>query len=255
MTEGDTPPTTTSAAEPRPSLWTIAMVHAWLLEYAPDGDETLAVCLAGDIVYDYEQECRRLTARIDQLAVALVVEKAQTAALQGQLDATRAGSFVPLPDGEYTMQNWDDHTYTLHVTSNGAELEAWGDGDENKYKDGSPKRVEEIGVGDYRLCKRTAPSAAATGKGEPVLLVDEPDKFGTITVWVDKRERFQPRVEVHTTDFADDGSLIPDYKLYFYNRTFEVQEAHDFARAILLGCEIAEQHAQQRPSAQDGQRA
>lgn len=99
---------------------------------------------------------------------------------------------------------------------------------------------------------KTQTSAAATATGEPVLLVDEPDKFGTITVWVDKRERFQPRVEVHTTDFADDGSLIPDYKLYFYNRTFEIQEAHDFARAILLGCEIAEQHAQQRPSAQDG---
>lgn len=79
--------------------------------------------------------------------------QARIAELQGQVDAARAGSFVPLPDGEYTMQGWGDHTYTLFVSCDGAELEAWGDDDENKYKDGSPKRVEEIGVGEYRLCR------------------------------------------------------------------------------------------------------
>lgn len=212
-----TPPTGSplgpSAAEP---LWTKAQVDAWLHARNALGDTRLAVVLASEIVYDYEQKCRRLTARSDQLAVLLTVEQAQVAELQStykkllelnerncndalrikrwsdaafdfallvnndirakdarlaelqhQLEAAQAGSFVPLPDGEYTMQGWGG-TFTLNVCFDGAELEAWSNAAEDKYKDGSPRRVEEIGVGDYRLC-RLQPASDGNEEAVPTI--------------------------------------------------------------------------------------
>lgn len=78
------------------------------------------------------------------------------------------GAWMPVEDGEYTMPLWDGDTYTLHVTDNGETLEAWPDADKHKFKDGSPKQVEEIGLNDYRLCMRTAASSPATATSEPV---------------------------------------------------------------------------------------
>lgn len=71
----------------------------------------------------------------------------------------------PLSDGEYTMPLWDRGTYTLHVCDDGDTLEAWPDGEQFKFKDGSPKQVEEIGVAPYRLCRTVEVQPdAASGK-------------------------------------------------------------------------------------------
>lgn len=60
----------------------------------------------------------------------------------------------PLADGKYQMPGFlPGYTYTLNVTGDGADLEAWSNDPANKLNDGSPLRVEEIGIGDYRLCQ------------------------------------------------------------------------------------------------------
>lgn len=56
---------TPAMQEPTP-LWTKAQVEAWLAEHATD-DIRFAIVLASDIVYDYEQERRRLTAQVASL--------------------------------------------------------------------------------------------------------------------------------------------------------------------------------------------
>lgn len=59
----------------------------------------------------------------------------------------------PLSDGDYLMQGVSG-TYTLHVSFGGAELEAWSNSVSNQFKDGSPRDIEEISIGSYRLCQR-----------------------------------------------------------------------------------------------------
>lgn len=64
--------------------------------------------------------------------------------------------WIPLPSGEYKMgSGLPGQAYTLLVCYDGAALEAWSNDPDNQYDDGSPRHVEEIGIGDYRLCQRT----------------------------------------------------------------------------------------------------
>jgi hypothetical protein len=72
------------------------------------------------------------------------------AELEAQLAEARR--WEPVPDGEYTPHP----DYTLHIYHNGQELEAWaGDIDHND--------INEISVGDYRLCRLAAPQGANDG--------------------------------------------------------------------------------------------
>lgn len=109
----------------------------------------------------------------------------------------------PVPDGEYIMPLWDDKTYTLCVSDNGESLDAWGNADSNKYKDGTPKHVEGLGVGDYRLCELVDAPAAVTIPDEvreAIALVlghaehcydlePEPEEFETVRAWLDEQRR------------------------------------------------------------------
>lgn len=70
----------------------------------------------------------------------------------------------PLEDGEYIIQRFGG-TYTLLVSYDGEELEMWSNADSNQYKDGTPKDIEEIGIGDYRLCRLTPASATIPSQG------------------------------------------------------------------------------------------
>lgn len=121
-------------------------------------------------IADMQQEINRLQEEIERGRARY------EAAIEG-------GAWMPLPDGEYTMPLWDGDTYTLHVTDNGETLEAWPDADKHKFKDGSPKQVEEIGLNDYRLCMRTTASAPVASEPVPrlELVPDGPlDTLGTI---------------------------------------------------------------------------
>lgn len=74
-----------------------------------------------------------------------------------RLEAARAAQeasvvWEPVSDGEYAMQGFSG-TYTLAVSHDGKELEAWSNAVDNQYKDGTPRDIEEIGIGEYRLCR------------------------------------------------------------------------------------------------------
>ena len=77
-------------------------------------------------------------------------------------------AWQPVEDGEYTLPTG----HILNVCFAGVELEQWHLS--NLYKDGSPKDVEEITLGDYRLC-RQVPDAASV----PVEVVE------AIATWID----------------------------------------------------------------------
>lgn len=95
-----------------------------------------------------ELEAQR-TRTIDQLidnGIRMEELEAQLAELKERLN------WEPLPDGEYTLPR--GYGYTVLVLSDGQDLEGWSNNPVNKYKDGSPKNVDEIYLGDYRLCRR-----------------------------------------------------------------------------------------------------
>lgn len=68
--------------------------------------------------------------------------EAENTALKAQ------GEWEPVPDGEYQLPTG----HVLNVCFRGEELEQWHLA--NLYKDGSPKDVEEITLGEYRLFHR-----------------------------------------------------------------------------------------------------
>ena len=59
-----------------------------------------------------------------------------------------------VPDGEYIFPLWDDEdkTYTLYVYNDGADVQTWSNEDDNLHDDGSPRRADDVRIGDFRLC-------------------------------------------------------------------------------------------------------
>jgi hypothetical protein len=73
--------------------------------------------------------------------------------------------WVPVEDGEYIQTYADGRSWTLRVLFNGSELEQWSN--QNVYKDGSPREIEEISLmDDVRPCRRVEIDA-------PVVPVDD----------------------------------------------------------------------------------
>lgn len=93
------PPTASSAAEPCEPLYTDEWINLAAFGFANErisNMERVAIAkeLFRQVADKYEAECRLLTARIDELAVALVVEQAQVAELRDQLEAERDASRI-----------------------------------------------------------------------------------------------------------------------------------------------------------------
>lgn len=103
---------------------------------------------------------------LSQLSTDAINDVERLQGEMGKIDAALASleapatprqvDWTPLPDGEYEMpSSIPNRSYTLLVCYDGAELEAWSNDPDNQYDDGSPRHVEEIGIGDMRLCRRT----------------------------------------------------------------------------------------------------
>lgn len=89
-----TPPTTTSAAEPREPLWSNDRIGRYVANHQYEaGGRIYDIVLNNFDVREIMKEMRDdMQARIDELAVALVVEQAQVAELQEQLAEARGDS-------------------------------------------------------------------------------------------------------------------------------------------------------------------
>jgi len=77
-----------------------------------------------------------------------------------------AQTWQPVEDGEYL-----NGTTMLSVCYGGMELEQWST--INVYKDGSPKDVEEITLGELRLCRLVPTEASASVPSEVAQTIRE----------------------------------------------------------------------------------
>lgn len=128
------------------------------------GSSDAAFALAFLAFDDIKAKDARIAELQNQLHAALEeIERGRA-----RYEAAIEGQWEPLRDGEYIMPSWGERTYTLHVCGDGAELEAWSNAAEDKHKDGTPMLVQELGVGDYRLCRLQPASAGSEGSEGPV---------------------------------------------------------------------------------------
>lgn len=72
-----------------------------------------------------------------------------------------ASEWKPLKDGEYIMQGMGNFTFTVEVSDGGESLASWNNENGNFFNDGTPRYIDEIGIGDYRLCRRVEVDAPA----------------------------------------------------------------------------------------------
>jgi hypothetical protein len=96
--------------------------------------------------------------KLHDVNVEIIRINSALAAING---ATVAQGWEPLADGEYIIDS-----VTLNVCCDGQELEQWRTA--NVYKDDSPKDVQEITLGEYRLFQRigTREEAGNVGKDD-----------------------------------------------------------------------------------------
>lgn len=97
---------------------------------------------------------------------------------------------------------------------------------------------------DYLEDSSTAIAAWNRRTSQPAdaaLIVDAPDKYGTVAIWPFGKDARASRVEVH---YKDDGSL---WGIIWRDRLMSIDDTRQYARALLRAVEIASQRPGDAP--------